>query len=374
MAGIVWPLHYSDLRLKHPERKFKPGSAVKTRVLSLDSEKNRVVLTLKRSLVNSDLPVLQSIAEAEVGQVLQATVHTFLQKDMLVELFGGMRAFVPIAEAADKFVADIKKEFTIGQVLKVRITAVDLEMGRLTASVKQALDSYKPKETKEKSAKKGKAKEEVAIADISGIEVGAKVTGDIAEIHENQVVLALEGLGGVKALLSLASLARHRSTTADELRTELKTGETLEDLVVVTKNPEKGLLILGHPVTASSSLFGAAAAPSRTGISANTLPTLTFDDLEEGQIIDGTLGDQNPQGYFVQLAKGIRGKVRWTELADDYDSVQGATLARGTSVKVIIVDYDKASKRIDLSMRASRIQANAEDDHEEGVEIKDPRY
>lgn len=32
VAGVVWPLHYSDLRLKHPERRFKPGGSVKTRV------------------------------------------------------------------------------------------------------------------------------------------------------------------------------------------------------------------------------------------------------------------------------------------------------------------------------------------------------
>lgn len=32
VAGVVWPLHYSDLRLKHPERRFKAGTAVKARV------------------------------------------------------------------------------------------------------------------------------------------------------------------------------------------------------------------------------------------------------------------------------------------------------------------------------------------------------
>ena len=30
--GVVWPLHYSDAKLKHPERKFKPGAAVSARV------------------------------------------------------------------------------------------------------------------------------------------------------------------------------------------------------------------------------------------------------------------------------------------------------------------------------------------------------
>ena len=30
--GVVWPMHYADIRLKHPEKKFKPGQVVKARV------------------------------------------------------------------------------------------------------------------------------------------------------------------------------------------------------------------------------------------------------------------------------------------------------------------------------------------------------
>jgi len=30
--GVVWPLHYSDIKLKNPERKFKVGNPIKCRV------------------------------------------------------------------------------------------------------------------------------------------------------------------------------------------------------------------------------------------------------------------------------------------------------------------------------------------------------
>lgn len=102
VAGVVWPVHYSDIKLKHPERRFKAGAAIKARVFSLDEEKNRVSLTLKKTLLASNLPVLQNFADAKVGTVLHAVVQSFLpgDKDMLVELFGGLRAFVPVAEAA----------------------------------------------------------------------------------------------------------------------------------------------------------------------------------------------------------------------------------------------------------------------------------
>ena len=30
--GVVWPNHYADIVLKHPQKRFKPGGSVKSRV------------------------------------------------------------------------------------------------------------------------------------------------------------------------------------------------------------------------------------------------------------------------------------------------------------------------------------------------------
>lgn len=30
--GVVWPLHFADIKLKNPERRFKVGGSVKCRV------------------------------------------------------------------------------------------------------------------------------------------------------------------------------------------------------------------------------------------------------------------------------------------------------------------------------------------------------
>lgn len=30
--GVVWPNHYADIILKHPQKRFKPGASVKCRV------------------------------------------------------------------------------------------------------------------------------------------------------------------------------------------------------------------------------------------------------------------------------------------------------------------------------------------------------
>ena len=30
--GVIWPNHYSDIILKHPEKRFKEGASIKCRV------------------------------------------------------------------------------------------------------------------------------------------------------------------------------------------------------------------------------------------------------------------------------------------------------------------------------------------------------
>ena len=30
--GVIWPTHYADIMLKHPQKRFKPGGSIKCRV------------------------------------------------------------------------------------------------------------------------------------------------------------------------------------------------------------------------------------------------------------------------------------------------------------------------------------------------------
>lgn len=273
-----------------------------------------------------------------------------------------------MTRCSDKFIENIKKELSIGQVVKVRITAIDTEQSRLTASIKQAQDDFTPASTLAKQDK-GKKRDQSAsksttVTDITGIELGDKFSATVAEVHEAQVVLSLKGKDA-KALLSLSALARHRSSTVTECKETLTPGELLEDLVVVSKNPEKGLIIVGFVVSNKPSLVPSTS--SRSGISQNTEPLFTFDSLAEGQGLEGTIGDQIPTGYFVQLSRGIRGKLAWTNLADNYDTVGGSNLKKGIKVKCAIIALDVENKRIDLSTRKSKLMPSAQ----EG-ELKDP--
>ncbi len=94
--GVVFSHHFADVKLTQPEKRFKPGLQVKARVMDVDPKRNRIVLTLKKSLVKTDLPIVSSMQDARVGVVTNATVFRVQTNSLIVSLFGGLKALVPV--------------------------------------------------------------------------------------------------------------------------------------------------------------------------------------------------------------------------------------------------------------------------------------
>lgn len=67
-------------------------------MLVVDPARNRLCLTLKKTLVESDLPVVSSIEDATSGTITHAVVFKNLDKGLLVEFYNNLRGFVPQRE------------------------------------------------------------------------------------------------------------------------------------------------------------------------------------------------------------------------------------------------------------------------------------
>ncbi|KAL8286763.1 hypothetical protein RQP46_004291 [Phenoliferia psychrophenolica] len=330
--GVVWPMHYADIKLKNPEKKFKVGASIKARIYSADPIKNRVVLTLKKQLIASELPIVASLADAKVGLITHGTVTKVLDKSVLVDFFGGMRALIPAAEAAEGFTADLSRVFTVGKVIPVRIIAVDSTTGKLVASARQAHET------------------QASAEETTDVAIGDVLSGEISALHETNLVLSLRP-SGVKALMAYATLARHRKTTVELLRAELEKGQSLDDLVVVSKNAEKGFVIVG-------------LVPSKAAKAKSASENVTFASLKVGQQLDGRVCGKVPTGLLVEVSRAVRGRVPRTEISDDFGTLETPATAVGAQVRCIVLSLDPEHNRADFSLRPSRL--------EDGVKPKDP--
>jgi rRNA biogenesis protein RRP5 len=114
--GVVWPNHYADIALKHPSKRFKAGASINCRVsivicmppfaphiqiqvLTVDSERKRIALTAKKTLIESSLPILSRFEDARVGLVTHAVVFKVVDKGLQIEFYNGLKAFIPAREA-----------------------------------------------------------------------------------------------------------------------------------------------------------------------------------------------------------------------------------------------------------------------------------
>lgn len=321
--AVVWPNHYADIRLKHPEKKFKVGKPIKCRVLLVDPEKNRICLTAKKTLIDSPLPIISSTADAEVGALAHATVFKVSERYLSIEFYNGVRGIVPMKEATDTSPQTLEGLFSIGQVVKVRITEVKPDGTLLVASILKASSEFKS-----------------AATEINKIPIGDVVSGTIVDVHKENVILKLVP-SQLTALLSLANLANHRSTSVSQLRASLKKDTVLEGLVVVSKNSSKSLIIV-------------AAQPKQKPKHPSLDPNFTVDQLKVGATYPGLVIKHTKNSATVRLAKRIFGSLHITDVSDDY-STSKTLPALDSAVTVAIIGVDVSSRQVALSTRQSQL-------------------
>ncbi|KAJ8702367.1 rRNA biogenesis protein rrp5 [Pleurotus ostreatus] len=319
--GVVWPNHYADITLKHPAKRFKPGASIKCRILHVDPERNRISLTAKKTLVDSTLPIISKPEDAQAGIVVHAVVFKVSEKQLLVEFYNNLKAVIPLREVSESKLPSLADAYPIGKVVKVRILSTDLETSRIVASIRQAASTS-----------------EFTMVNIDAVEIGDTVEGIISDIHKDNAVLILQPTK-VKALLSLKNLANHRGVSVAEVQTAAKRGEKLEELVVVTRSPEKGLVIVANKPKSKVTL----------GKSKVSLDTVTI-----GQIVTGRVTRHTRNGALFKFGSHLGGILHPTDTCDDYDASVPIPDVNSV-VKAAVVEIATDKKQVALSTRASRL-------------------
>ncbi|KAL6310100.1 U3 snoRNP-associated protein Rrp5 [Sparassis latifolia] len=330
--GIIWPNHYADIQLKHPQKRFKPGASIKCRVFVVDPERKRVVLTAKKTLLDSTLPIVSTPEDLKIGLVTHAVVFKVSERSLQVEFYNHMKAVVPAREASETAVGPLSNAFPVGKAVQVRIISVDSEKHRVIASIRQASPNFKAANT-----------------DISGVEIGETVEGVVSEIHKDNAVITLQPTQ-VRALISLNNLAKRQDKSVAHLRVSLKVGEKIQDLIVVSRNPEKGIVIV-------------AARPTKETVSHHQ--PIHLDTVQVGDSVSGRVIRHSRKGALVKLNHSLTGSLHPTDVCDEYEAGNPFPTV-DSIVHGVVVAVNKESRQIALSTRSSRVHTDR------GTSVVDP--
>ncbi|KAI1769576.1 nucleic acid-binding protein [Hypoxylon sp. FL1150] len=320
IVGFVPEMHLADVRLQHPEKKFREGLKVKARVLSTDLVKRQVKLTLKKTLVNSEAIPLKSFEEITVGMQIPGTIIKVLSNGAIVQFYGTLRGFLPVSEMSEAYIKDPKEHFRVGQVVSVHVLNFDTEEQKLFVSCKDPSAFGLDKQNALKALKLGDT-------------VSAKVT----QKTDDDIFLELVG-SSLKAMLSVWHLSDRSSKRQSALK-QIHVGQTLNDLVVLDKNESRRYIALSKK-------------PSFVKASREGKLLTSIGEAKVGEIRQGFVRNITVTAAFVQFCGQLTALLPKSKLPHEDQKKTDFGLEKYQPVLVKIDSIDRDNNRIVVASSA----------------------
>ncbi len=146
LGGADGLIHLSELswnRVSHPSEVVKVGEKVKVQILSVDTERRRIGLSLRR-LQPQPWDLVDDTYE--IGQIVVGRVTKLVNFGAFARLDSGVEGLIHISELANRRVNHPKEIVAEGEEHELRIIRIDTDRQRMGLSLKQALP---PEETVE---------------------------------------------------------------------------------------------------------------------------------------------------------------------------------------------------------------------------------
>lgn len=152
IGGIDGLLHVSELswgRVDHPKDVLSEGQEIKTKVLGLNRETEKVSLGLKQLLSN---PWDTAEERYQVGAVVSGKVLRNASFGAFVEVEPGIEGLVHISQLADHHVPKTEDVVSVGDIISVKVLSVDQNSHRMSLSLREAQAKVAPKPEKIETA------------------------------------------------------------------------------------------------------------------------------------------------------------------------------------------------------------------------------
>ena len=319
LGGIDGLLHITDLawrRVRHPSEMLTVGQEITAKVLKYDQEKNRVSLGVKQL---GDDPWTGLSRRYPQGTRLFGKVTNLTDYGAFVEVEQGIEGLVHVSEMdwTNKNVAP-NKVVKLGDEVEVMVLEIDEERRRISLGMKQC-----------------KANQWEEFAETH--KKGDKVNGAIKSITDFGVFIGLPG--NIDGLVHLSDLSW---TEAGETAVHnFKKGDELE-AVVLAIDVERERVSLGVKQLEGD--------PFNNYIAMN----------DKGAVVNGVVKSVEPKGAVIQLNDEVEGYLRASEISRDRVEDAGTQLKVDDKVEVMIINIDRKSRTLQLSIKAKDQQETQE--------------
>jgi small subunit ribosomal protein S1 len=311
LGGIDGLLHITDLawrRVRHPSEMLTVGQEVTAKILKFDQEKNRVSLGVKQL---GDDPWVGIARRYPPNTRLFGKVTNLTDYGAFVEIESGIEGLVHVSEMdwTNKNVAP-SKATALGTEVEVMVLDIDEDKRRISLGIKQC---------------KANPWEEFS----RGQQKGDKLTGAIKSITDFGVFIGLPG--GIDGLVHLSDLSWNEP--GEEAVKRYKKGDEVEATVLAI-DVEKERISLG--------------IKQLSGDPFNNYTSVS----DKGSLVTGTVKAVDAKGATIHLADEVEAYLRASEISTDRVEDARNVLKEGDSVTAMIINIDRKSRVINLSIKA----------------------
>jgi len=311
LGGIDGLLHITDMawrRVRHPSEVVTVGQELTAKVLKFDAEKNRVSLGLKQM---GDDPWVGVSRRYPTGTRLFGKITNIADYGAFVEIEPGIEGLVHVSEMdwTNKNVAP-SKLVTLGDEVEVMVLEIDEDKRRISLGMKQC----KPNPWDEFAQNHKR---------------GDKVKGPVKSITDFGVFVGLAA--GIDGLVHLSDLSWHEPGEAAVRN--YKKGQEVE-AVVLAIDVERERISLG--------IKQLDADPFTNYTSVN----------DRGMTVSGKVKSVDARGAEIQLTDDVTGYLRASEISRDRVEDARNVLKEGDEVTALIVNIDRKTRSIQLSIKA----------------------
>lgn len=127
----------SELQSEIALKAYSVGQKYKFRVLDADPVTRRITLTRKKSLLDTNLPILADYSQAQVGNAHEGYIVAIRDFGCIVRFFGNVKGIVTVAEMSDEFVDRPQDSYFVGQVVRCRVIQCSPETAELKLSFRK---------------------------------------------------------------------------------------------------------------------------------------------------------------------------------------------------------------------------------------------
>ncbi len=319
LGGIDGLLHITDMawkRVKQPSEVVNVGDEIDVKVLKFDRERQRVSLGLKQ--LGED-PWVDIARRYPVTTRLFGKVTNIADYGCFVEIENGVEGLVHVSEMdwTNKNIHP-SKVVHLGDDVEVTVLDIDEERRRISLGMKQCRAN--PWEEFAATHKKGD-----------------RVAGAIKSITDFGIFVGLDG--SIDGLLHLSDLSWN-ATGEDAVR-NYKKGDEIE-AVVLAIDAERERISLGVKQLEQDPWSNYVA------------------QYPKGTIVKGTVKEVDAKGAILELADGVEGHLRASELSRDRVEDARTLLNVGDAVEAKFTGVDRKNRTIILSIKAKDSAEEAE--------------